>query len=446
MKKRNLIEGDIKKQVLLFTLPLAFSGILQQLFNAADVAVVGQFVGKEAMAAVGANSPVVNILITLFTGVSLGANVVISQLTGQQDHQNSEKAVHTAVLVALISGLIVLVFGQLAAQGILTMMKVPADVMDLAVLYLRVYLIGMPVIMLYNFEAAIYQSQGDTRTPLIALVASGLVNVVLNVFFVVVIGRSVDGVAIATVISNVISSLILLVNLVRGKLPVRVYRSGLKIEPVLLKRMLRIGLPAGIQGMVFSISNIIIQTAVNSLGTDVVAGSSAAFNIEVIGFFLVDSFSQACTTFVGQNYGAGKQKRCHDSIKWCLIESSIIAAIASVVLIASGRFILSFFNKDPGVIAYGMMRLTGILPFEVLNGAIDILSGAMRGYGESMKPAIVTLVGVCGVRITWVYAYFQAHRTFDVVLMAYPISWVVTFIILVILYISMRKNGLGEMK
>ena len=320
------------------------------------------------------------------------------------------------------------------------------DVLSMAVLYLRVYLIGMPVILLYNFESAIFQSQGDTRTPLYALIASGIVNVFLNLFFVLVVHMTVDGVATATVISNVISSAVLFVCLCRGRLPVTISRSRFHINGSIIREMVRIGLPAGIQGMVFSVSNIIIQSGINSLGTDVVAGSSASANLEIIGFYLVDSFAQACTTFVGQNYGAGDLKRCRESLKWSLLESIVIGGSVSMLLVAVGRPLMHIFNPDPSVIDYGMMRLEGILPFEILNGAIDVISGAMRGYGESMKPAIVTLVGVCGVRITWIYTYFQSHQRFDVLLRAYPMSWIVTLAIMSVMYVVMRKNGLGQQR
>lgn len=396
MKKNDLTQGNLKVQILLLAMPLAFNGILQQLFNAADVAVVGQFVGKEAMAAVGANGAVINIMITLFMGLALGANVVISRFTGQKNREQVANSVHTAILVALISGVIVTIFGEAFARMILRAMSVPSDVLSMAVLYLRVYLIGMPVILLYNFESAIFQSQGDTRTPLYALIASGIVNVFLNLFFVLVVHMTVDGVATATVISNVISSAVLFVCLCRGRLPVTISRSRFHINGSIIREMVRIGLPAGIQGMVFSVSNIIIQSGINSLGTDVVAGSSASANLEIIGFYLVDSFAQACTTFVGQNYGAGDLKRCRESLKWSLLESVVIGGSVSMLLVAVGRPLLHIFNPDPSVIDYGMMRLEGILPYEILNGAIDVISGAMRGYGESMKPAIVTLVGVCG--------------------------------------------------
>lgn len=443
MKKIDMTHGSLWDKILMIALPLAASGILQQLFNAADVAVVGQFVGKEAMAAVGANAPVVNILITMFTGISLGANVVISRYTGRKDKENAENAAHTAILVAVISGFFILVLGQCIARITLEMMSVPSDCLDMAVLYLRVYLCGMPVIFLYNFEAAIFQSQGDTKTPLMCLIISGIVNVILNLFFVIVIGMTVDGVALATVISNGISSMLLFAFLLKGKTPLTIEKQRFRIHAELLKEMLQIGLPAGLQGMVFSISNILIQSAVNSLGTDVVAGSSAAGNLEIIGYFVVNSFSQACTTIIGQNFGANQPERCHKTLMISLLESWIVGGTVSFLIIIFGKQLLRLFNSDPNVIAFGYQRLFWILSFEVINGTIDIISGAMRGYGESLTPALIALVCICGVRIVYIFTYFASHRSFTTLMLAYPISWIITVIVISAAYLIMRKNGLG---
>lgn len=443
MKKIDMTHGSLWDKILMIALPLAASGILQQLFNAADVAVVGRFVGKEAMAAVGANAPVVNILITMFTGISLGANVVISRYTGRKDKENAENAAHTAILVAVISGFFILVLGQCIARITLEMMSVPSDCLDMAVLYLRVYLCGMPVIFLYNFEAAIFQSQGDTKTPLMCLIISGIVNVILNLFFVIVIGMTVNGVALATVISNGISSMLLFAFLLKGKTPLTIEKQRFHIHAELLKEMLQIGLPAGLQGMVFSISNILIQSAVNSLGTDVVAGSSAAGNLEIIGYFVVNSFSQACTTIIGQNFGANQPERCHKTLMISLLESWIVGGTVSFLIIIFGKQLLRLFNSDPNVIAFGYQRLFWILSFEVINGTIDIISGAMRGYGESLTPALIALVCICGVRIVYIFTYFASHRSFTTLMLAYPISWIITVIVISAAYLIMRKNGLG---
>lgn len=387
--------------------------------------------------------PVVNILITMFTGISLGANVVISRYTGRKDKENAENAAHTAILVAVISGFFILVLGQCIARITLEMMSVPDDCLDMAVLYLRVYLCGMPVIFLYNFEAAIFQSQGDTKTPLMCLIISGIVNVILNLFFVIVIGMTVNGVALATVISNGISSMLLFAFLLKGKTPLTIEKQRFRIHADLLKEMLQIGLPAGLQGMVFSISNILIQSAVNSLGTDVVAGSSAAGNLEIIGYFVVNSFSQACTTIIGQNFGANQPERCHKTLMISLIESWIVGGTVSFLIIIFGKQLLRLFNSDPNVIAFGYQRLFWILSFEVINGTIDIISGAMRGYGESLTPALIALVCICGVRIVYIFTYFASHRSFTTLMLAYPISWIITVIVISAAYLIMRKNGLG---
>ena len=323
------------------------------------------------------------------------------------------------------------------------MMSVPSDCLDMAVLYLRVYLCGMPVIFLYNFEAAIFQSQGDTKTPLMCLIISGIVNVILNLFFVIVIGMTVNGVALATVISNGISSMLLFVFLLKGKTPLTIEKQRFHIHAELLKEMLQIGLPAGLQGMVFSISNILIQSAVNSLGTDVVAGSSAAGNLEIIGYFVVNSFSQACTTIIGQNFGANQPERCHKTLMISLVESWIVGGTVSFLIIIFGKQLLRLFNSDPNVIAFGYQRLFWILSFEVINGTIDIISGAMRGYGESLTPALIALVCICGVRIVYIFTYFASHRSFTTLMLAYPISWIITVIVISAAYLIMRKNGLG---
>ena len=307
--RMDMINGSLGDKIIRYALPLAVTGVLQQLFNAADLAVVGQFSGKEAMAAVGGNAPVIGLLVNLFVGISLGSNVMIARSIGQKDNETITKTVHTSVVMALLGGALLAVLGEFLAPGVVDMLDVPGDVYSMAVKYLRIYLAGMPVIMLYNFEAAIFRSCGDTRTPLAALVISGILNVILNLFFVLGLGMDVDGVATATVISNLISSVILFAALVKTKQAIRVEPKKLRVHGDVLGEMLKIGVPAGVQGMIFSFANIIIQSAVNSLGTTVMAASSAAYNLEVFAYYIMNSFGQACTTFVGQNYGAGKGER-----------------------------------------------------------------------------------------------------------------------------------------
>lgn len=444
----DMLQGSLTDKILTFALPLAATGILQQLFNAADVAVVGQYAGKNAMAAVGSNSPVIGLLVNAFVGIALGANVVISRFTGQKNTDGVQKAVHTSVVFAVLSGFALMLFGELIAPFLLHLLSVPDEIFPLSLLYLRIYLLGLPVIFLYNFESAVFRSQGDTRTPLICLVISGVVNVGLNLFFVRVLGMSVDGVATATVISNLISSVMLFILLCRRQDEICLQVPKLQINRQILAAMVRIGLPAGLQGMVFSVSNLCIQSAINQLGADVMAASSAAFNIEIFAYYVINSFGQACTTFVGQNYGAGNISRCRRVAKISLVLDFAVTAVICVLLIFFGRPLLGLFNRDPAVASIGMVRLRYIVSAEVINVVMEIMSGAMRGYGYSLVPALITFAGVCGIRITWVYTVFRASQGFHTLMMVYPISWTVTAAALSIAYLLFlrRFRGQGEQK
>ncbi len=430
----DMLSGPLVKNILIFALPLAVTGILQQLFNAADVAVVGRFVGKNAMAAVGSNSPVVGLIVNLFVGVSLGANVVIAKLTGMQEQNGIHRAVDISLLMALAGGLAATALGEALAVPVLKLIAVPAEVFPMAEAYLRIYLLGLPVILLFNFESAIFRSQGDSVTPLICLTASGLVNVGLNLFFVIVVGMTTDGVALATVISNAISAGILFWILTHSDRAISIHRHKLEIDRKLLREIVRIGLPAGLQSALFSISNICIQSAVNGLGTDVMAASAAAFNLEVIVYYVVNAFGQACTTFTGQNAGAGNPQRCRMVMWRSLLLDEIFTAVFSGGILLAGVPLLRVFNTDPVVVGFGMIRLRYLLYAEVVNAVIEILSGAMRGYGWSLEPALLTLIGVCGVRITWVFTVFPLKRTYPILLWSYPISWLITAAALAVAY------------
>lgn len=436
----DMVHGPLAGKIFLFAVPVALTGIIQQLFNAADVAVVGQFVGKEAMAAVGSNSPVIGLMVNLFIGVSLGANVVISMATGSGDEKTISRSVHTSVLIALISGVIMMLIGEFISRPLLTMMGVPGDIMPMALAYLRTYLIGLPVIFLYNFESAVFRSHGDTRTPLICLIISGLLNVVLNLFFVIIVGMTADGVALATVISNLVSSSLMFIILTRSSGAYRIEINKLRIDINIMKRIFKIGIPAGLQGMVFSISNICVQSAVNSLGSDIMAASSAAFNIEILAYYIINSFGQACTTFTGQNRGAAEMRRCRSVLRISLGQALVGCGLIIVALLLPGKYLLGIFNSDPIVAEYGIIRMTYILAFEFLNAFMEVFSGALRGHGYSLAPALITLFGVCGVRILWVLTYFQSHHTFDVLMSVYPISWAVTAAVIFIYYMAKRKK------
>lgn len=441
-KEMDMLHGPLASKILLFAIPLACTGILQQLFNAADVMVIGRFVGKHAMAAVGSNSAFIGLMVNLFVGISLGANVIIARYTGQGNKEKVHQAVHMAILVALIGGIIMTVVGETVTNPLLVLLGVPDEVFALARLYLRVYLLGMPVILLYNFESAIFRSQGNTKTPLICLTISGCVNVVFNLFFVLVCGRSVDGVALGTVLSNAISSVLLFILLVKSPSEVRIRKADMHLHKDVLKEMFRIGLPAGLQGCVFSISNIMVQSAINSLGADIMASSSAAFNIEIMAYYLANSFGQACTTFIGQNHGAGNLERCKSVTHWSLFLATISTAIVSVLVVIFAPDLIRIFNSDPTVIENGAIRLDWIVGFECINMLIELFSGCMRGYGYSLVPALVALIGICGVRIIWIYTIFAAHHTFGTLMVVYPFSWVVTSIVLIGVYFVFMKKVL----
>lgn len=443
-----MLNGPIWNKLPQFALPVAATAILGQLFNAADVAVVGNFTGAGktvAVAAVGANSSVISLIISLFIGIALGSNVVIAHAIGRRDSDAVQRAVHTSVVVAVIGGIIVGLLGQLIAAPLLGLLNVPDEVFPLAVLYLRIYLVGLPVILLYNFEAAIFRSVGETRVPLIALTLSGILNVVLNLFFVAVLNMSVSGVAIATVISNVVSSVILFVKLRRTELDIHLDLKKLRIDLPILRRILAIGLPAGVQSSLFSVSNIVIQSAINSLGTVVMAASSAAFNIEILTFDIIDAFSQACTTFVGQNYGAGKIDRCKKTLKLCMLEglAALVAAIA--ILLFFGKPLLSIFNNDPEVVETGYIRLMYVMFSHIFNLLYNVMSGYLRGFSISLAPAILTMLGVCGVRIAWIHYVFPLSPTFKTIMIAYPVSLGITALMIfaALLYCRPSKRFAG---
>ncbi|MBQ6676171.1 MAG: MATE family efflux transporter [Ruminococcus sp.] len=440
-KEIDMLGGSIGDKTLKFALPLAATGILQQLFNAADIAVVGRWVGKEAMAAVGSNAPLINLIISLFIGISIGANVVIASLTGQGDEGQVSKAVHTALTVSFLSGVGLALVCEVFAEPILGLMSIPENVFDMSLLYFRVYLLGLPVILLYDFASAIFRSRGNTRTPLICLTVSGIINVLLNLFFVIAVGMTVNGVALATAISNLVSSALLIFFLAREQGAVHFSFKRLGIDKRLFFRMISIGLPAGLQGMVFSLSNLVLQSAVNRLGENVMAGSAAAFNIEIFCYYVINAFGQACTTFIGQNYGAGKPDRCKRVLRITILQDLIFTVAIAMLILLCGRVLLRLFNSDPDVIEVGMTRLKFILTAEFLNVVIEILSGYMRGFGFSLVPALVCMIGICGVRITWMYTVFMSRRSFSTLMTAYPLSWAVTALVLIgaFIYVDRKK-------
>ncbi|WP_302193212.1 MATE family efflux transporter [uncultured Ruminococcus sp.] len=442
-QKLDMLNGSIWNKLPVFALPIAATGILEQLFNASDIAIVGNFAQTDktaAVAAVGANSPIIGLILNLFIGIALGANVVIANAVGRDDKQTVQKAVHTSMVVSVIGGVLVAIIGELIAEPLLTVLNVPDDVLELALLYLRIYFLGMPVILLYNFEAAIFRSIGETKMPLIALTLSGILNVLLNLFFVIVLKMSVNGVATATVLANVVSAGILYIKLVKSDKYIKVEFKKLRIDGKVFAKIMQIGLPAGIQSAVFAVANIVIQGAINSLGTVVIAASSAAFNIEIIAYNVMNSFSQACTTFVGQNFGANKLDRCKKTLFLCLIEDAIASGTAILIVLITGKFLLSIFNNNPEVIEIGYTRLVIIFIAYIFSMLYEVMSGYLRGFGFSLVPAILTTVGVCVLRIIWINTVFPANRTFVTIMTAYPVSLATTALLIFIALIIYRPS------
>lgn len=429
-----MLEGSLWDKIIVFALPIALTGILEQMFNAADVAVLGRFVGTEAMAAVGNNVPIVGLIVTLFLGLSLGANVVIAQYIGARHLKEASRAVHTALALSILAGIGVALLGELFAAPLLSLLDVPDAVMPLAELYLRVFLMGMPFMSVYNFASAILRSHGDTGTPLIALLAASALNVVLDLGFVLVLGLGADGVAWGTVLSYLVAASLLIRALRREEGVLRLDFRLLRVRRHHAKRIFVIGMPAAVQGMVFCFANLVIQAALNSLGAEVMAASAAAFTIEINMYCVIAAFQQACTTFVSQNYGAGNLPRCREVTRWTLRLNIIAMLVLGALILLFMRSLLRIFNGDPAVVEIGVIRIVYVVVPEIFAVFIDIFSGSMRGYGYSLMPALVTLVCICGVRLSWVWLVFPHCPTFETLMVIYPISWAVTSLCIYFLY------------
>ncbi len=436
----DMMHGTLWNKILMFALPLAASSILQQLFNSVDTAVVGRFASSQALAAVGSNSSLISLLINLFIGISLGSNVVIAHYIGQKAEQNIEAAIHTAIVVAIASGFFVMILGQFIARPVLLLMGTPEDVIDLAVLYLRIYLLGMPFIMLYDFGSSILRSTGDSKRPLYSLIVAGVINTALNLVLVIGFRLSVAGVAIATVISNMVSSGIVMYVLLHEAEPIRLNLRKLTIAPKELKKILAIGIPAGLQGMMFSIANVCIQSTINSFGSDAIAGSAAALNFEFFAYFLVNAFAQATVTFTSQNYGAGEYERCRKIFRIAMVFSLVSCGLLSGVFVLGRGFFLRLYSTDPGVLVYANQRILIATTLELLTSIYEISAGAMRGLGHSLTPAIITFLGSCVLRLIWIATACRMVHEFWVLLIIYPISWVVTGIAMMIAYYFVKRK------
>ncbi len=436
----DLTSGPMLQKIILFSLPLAASSILQLLFNAADVVVVGRFAGSAALAAVGSNGALINLLVNLFVGLSLGANVLAARCFGAKDERGVQNTVHTAVTLGFCGGILLAIVGFFAAHSLLELMSCPEDVIGLSTLYLKIYFIGMPMSMLYNFSSALLRAAGDTKRPLFCLATAGVINVVLNLIFVIGFHMSVAGVALATIISQTVSAIMVTLILTKETGPLHLDLHQLGLHRGTLIQILRIGLPAGLQSTVFSLSNVVIQSSINSFGSIVVAGSSASGNLEGFVYTGMNAFAQAAVTFTSQNMGARKYENLDRVMINCLLCASCVGIVLGGGAALAGSQLLRFYSSDAAVIAAGLERLRIICGTYLLCGIMDVLASSLRGLGYSVLPMVVSLVGSCLLRLIWIATIFQLHRTTFMLYISYPISWVLTALVHLICLLVVRRK------
>ncbi len=438
--RMDMTSGPMLGNIFLFAMPLAASSILQLLFNAADQVVVGRFAGATALAAVGSNAALINMLVNFFVGFSIGANVTTSRYYGSRDYDGVQKTVHTAMLMSVICGSLLALVGIVLARPLLTAMSTPADVLDLAVLYLRIYFGGMPITMIYNFGAALLRSVGDTRRPLYCLTASGLVNVVLNLFFVICLNMSVAGVALATVISQGLAAFMVVMILVREQGPLHLEAKLLRISAAPLKSILRVGLPTGIQSLVFNAANVVVQSTINTFGSAAMAGAAAAHSIEGFVYCVMDSFAQTCVTFTSQNLGAGKLDRVDRAAVLCNLCAFGFGLVLGVSVAFNSSIFLRIYSADPAVIAAGSERMMAVCATYCLCGLMDVSSNAMRGLGYSVLPTVVSFCGSCLTRLAWIHFIFPLNPTISMLYLVFPLSWFLTAAIHWVCYTMVRPK------
>lgn len=438
----DMCSGSILGKMLLFALPLMCSSVLQLLFNAADIIVVGKFAGDTALAAVGSNTALINLLTNFFMGLSIGANVLAAHYYGAKQDRDLEETVHTAMLLSIYSGIFLTMAGCVGARQILIWMKTPEDVLDLAVIYLRIYFLGMTASMVYNFGSAILRAVGDTKRPLYYLVAAGIINVILNLIFVIVFQMGVAGVGLATVLSQCVSAVLIVRCMMGGQGSIHLNLRKLKLHRNQFVKILKVGLPASFQGIIFSISNVIIQSSVNSFGSTIVAGNSAAANIEGFVYVAMNAFYQASISFTGQNAGAAKYERVNKILyaaEGCVFVVGLVLGSMVVIL---GRPLLGLYTSSSDVIDAGMKRIFVIARTYALCGMMDVIVGSLRGLGCSVTPMIVSLIGICGLRLFWIFTFFQTEpfHSASSLYMTYPVSWLVTLSAHMVCFIVVRKK------
>ena len=440
-----MTEGPLLPRILAFSGPLVLTGILQLLYNAADVIVVGNYAGHEALAAVSSTGSLINLLVNVFMGLGVGASVAVARNYGARDVVSMRKAEHTAMTLALFMGIGVGIFGFIMAKPLLRMMDSPPDVIDGAALYVRIYFLGMPANMLYNFGAAVMRAVGDTRRPMVYLMISGLVNVLLNLLLVIVFHLDVAGVAIATVASQVVSMGLVLMCLLRTRGATQLNLNECRIDRKSLREIIRIGLPAGLQGSLFSISNVLIQSSVNSFGSLVVAGNGVSSNIEGFVYTAMNAQHQAAMTFASQNYGAGKPERVKKTLWCCLGVVSAVGLSLGPLIMLFGAPLMSLYNPEEQVISNGLIRMNIIMPTYFICGMMDVMVGQLRGIGYSVMPMVVSLTGACLLRIVWILTVFARDHDLTILYMSYPVSWLVTFVIHLLCYIFIAKKRLDKL-
>lgn len=440
MKTNKITEGVIWQQLLLFFFPILFGTFFQQLYNAADAIVVGRFVGKEALSAVGGSTGMLTqVVVGFFVGLSSGSAVMISQYYGAKRPEMVGYAVHTSIAFSILAGIIIMVLGIWLAPAMLMAMDTPADVLDLSVIYIRIYFAGIIGNLIYNMGAAILRAVGDTRRPLFFLIASCLVNIVLDVIFVVGLHMGVMGAALATIISQAFSAVLVILVLVKTQDMYRLNLKQIQIDSRMLKQIIRIGFPAGLQSVMYSSSNVIIQSGINALGTNTVAAWAAYSKLDSVFWMIVSAFGISVTTFVGQNYGAGKPERVREGIRCCMVMTLVVSIFISVLIYNWGIYGFQLFTTDVEVVRIGIDMMRYLTPFYVTYVTIEILSGALRGVGDCWVPMILCCFGVCVLRITWILVAVPLKRDMYTIMFSYPMTWVVTTVLFIIYYLFFSK-------
>lgn len=437
----NMTEGNILPKIIKFSIPLMLSGMLQLFFNAADVIVVGRYAGDEALAAVGSTGALINLLINLFIGISIGASVLMGQAIGARDYNDAQDSLHIAMLTGFIGGIIMIFVGQVVSRPMLELMQTPDDVIELSSLYMKIYFMGMPGFMLYNFGAAILRAAGDTKRPLYYLFVSGIINVILNLYFVIVLKMSVDGVAYATIISEAISAILIVICLMRSDGYLNLSLRKLKIDGKKFIEMLKIGIPSGFTGIVFSVSNMLIQSSINSFGKLVMAANTAASNLEGFVYNAMNSIYQTALAFASQNMGAKKLDRVDDVLKKSLLVVSGVGLFFGVGAYLLGEILLRLYTPNQEVIDIAMLRLLVISTSYFLCGIMDVYSGVIRGMGFSFTPMLVSMFFVCAFRVFWIYTIFERFHEQWVLYISYPVSWTITIIAYFFTYKIVRKKA-----